>query len=346
MKTYLENKLLGFFVKTNGYFSQRIFSGIGHIVTLHRVLPESPYVIPENKALEITPSKLEELILFYFKNNYEFVSLDTLHDILTRKIKLNKKVVALTFDDGYSDIYTHAFPILQKYNIPLNLYLTTSFPDHNAFLWWYLVDELVHNKKTISFEINKESVKFECATVGEKQEVFRFFRNIILNNYNHYKELLTNIFNEHHIDIRAINIQNALNWDQIKEMSKNPLVCIGAHTKTHPIFNKITREEIIDEVLGSKKAIEERTGKEVNHFAYPYGGSDEVGKREFEILKNLNFKTCTTTRLSNIFSGHSNYIECLPRISFNENTSTDNMKNLVLGITQYNRHKFKRIVTE
>ena len=346
MQKYFENKLLGFFVKTNGYFSKKIFSGIGHIVTLHRVLPESNFTIPENKALEITPSTLENLILFYIKKDYEFVTLDTLYDIICKRIKKEKKVVVLTFDDGYSDVYDHAYPILQKFNVPLNLYLTTSFPDNKALLWWYLVDELVCNKKTVSFEINRELVKFDCETVDEKQKVFTYFRNLIFANYNNYKNILENIFTQYDIDIRFINKKNALNWEQIIEMSKNPLVSIGAHTLTHPIFNKLTKEEIIDEVLGSKKVIEEQIKKEVNHFAYPYGGSNEVGKREFEILKSLNFRTCTTTRLSNIFNGHSKHLENLPRISFNENTKPEDLKNLILGITQYNRHKFKRIVTE
>ena len=37
-----------------------------------------------------------------------------------------KKVVALTFDDGYVDFYTNVLPIIKKYNIKTNLYIITS----------------------------------------------------------------------------------------------------------------------------------------------------------------------------------------------------------------------------
>jgi len=345
MKTYFENKLLGFFVKTNGYFSKKIFSGIGHIVTFHRVLSESNFSIPENKALEITPEFLERLIHFYTNHDYEFASLDILYEILHNRLKKNKKIVVFTFDDGYSDVYDTVYPLLQKYNVPLNLYITSSFPDNSAILWWYLVDDLIRNKDSVCFVFKGKNIRFNCKTGIEKQEVFNYFRDLIISNYNEYLFILNDIFSQNGIDIYGRSKAYALNWEQIKEMSRNPLVCIGAHTVNHPIFSKLTENEISDEILNSKAIIEKHINKEVNHFAYPYGGSDEVGEREFKILKKLSFKTCTTTRYSNIFKGHRNHLECLPRVHIRESSTNEKLENLISGITQYSKNSFKRIIT-
>jgi peptidoglycan/xylan/chitin deacetylase (PgdA/CDA1 family) len=35
--------------------------------------------------------------------------------------------IVLTFDDGFADVYDHAFPLLRKHNLPFTLYLTTAY---------------------------------------------------------------------------------------------------------------------------------------------------------------------------------------------------------------------------
>ncbi len=345
---YLDRKILGFFVKTNGYFSRMFFSGIGHILTLHRVIPQSSFTIPENKALEITPDYLEFLIQFYRKHNYEFASLDTLYDVLSRKEKKRKKLVILTFDDGYSDVYDYAYPLLKSHDVHLNLYLTSSFPDKTATMWWYALEELFHNRNEVIFQLN-ESYKLKCKHIEEKQETFKKIRNIIIDNYIEHIDILTDIFKQNGLLFKEINKKitekHALRWEQITEMSTNPLVCIGAHTVSHPILNKLTLEKVEEEVVNSKKNIEAHIQKEVCHFAYPHGGKEEVGQREFDILKRLPLKTSVTTRYSNIFAAHRKHLECLPRVYINKSMNEEKLFNLISGITQFNKNKYNRIVT-
>ena len=44
------------------------------------------------------------------------------------------------------------------------------------------------------------------------------------------------------------------------------------------------------------------------------GGEGEAGTREFNVVKDLGFKSATTTRWGNIFKRHKNFLYCLPRI--------------------------------
>lgn len=50
-----------------------------------------------------------------------------LHDIvdLTENNSLHKKIVALTFDDGYEDFYVNAFPVLKKYGYPATVFVVS-----------------------------------------------------------------------------------------------------------------------------------------------------------------------------------------------------------------------------
>ena|SRR5437764_15440766 len=101
-----------------------LYSGIGSILMLHRVCREANRPrLGFNRLLEVTPELLEEAIVF-LKKKYEFVSLDQVYEILNGG-KRKSKFIAVTMDDGYLDNYTHAFPILKKYNVPFTIYVTT-----------------------------------------------------------------------------------------------------------------------------------------------------------------------------------------------------------------------------
>ena len=49
----------------------------------------------------------------------------------------SEKVVAITFDDGYLDNYTQAYPLLKKYNACATLYLVVDRHDDSSFVFVY-----------------------------------------------------------------------------------------------------------------------------------------------------------------------------------------------------------------
>ena len=106
----------------------------GRILMLHRVVEHRSE--GENRELEITPDFLKQTIKDYCKQGYRFVSIDEACDII-RRGRTEKPFVCLTFDDGYSDTYDLAYPILKKLNTPFVVYVTTGFADDTASMWWY-----------------------------------------------------------------------------------------------------------------------------------------------------------------------------------------------------------------
>lgn len=71
-------------------------------------------------------------------------------------------------------------------------------------------------------------------------------------------------------NITGIPCAKLLNWQEIKELSDAGIE-IGAHSKTHPRLSKLSLLEAEKEIADSKKQIEDRIGKSVGSFAYPYG---------------------------------------------------------------------------
>lgn len=64
---------------------------------------------------------------FLKKHNYKVIFLSQLVEKLTKREKLADKTVVLTFDDGYGDNFTNAWPLLEKNNFPATIFLPTDY---------------------------------------------------------------------------------------------------------------------------------------------------------------------------------------------------------------------------
>ncbi len=94
---------------------------VAPIVMYHSVTPSAS---PQNR-LAITDATFERQMNFLKSRRYNVVPLETLAAMIKEKKKIPQKTISITFDDGYKDNYTYAFPILKKYNLPATLFIIT-----------------------------------------------------------------------------------------------------------------------------------------------------------------------------------------------------------------------------
>ena len=99
---------------------------------------------------------------------------------------------------------------------------------------------------------------------------------------------------------------------------------IGAHTRTHPDLRRVPQAVATDEIIGSKKDIEERLGESVATFAYPYGGVSG----EAAALVSQEFAAACTTRLSRAYDEPAHL---LPRIDMYYFATTRDLIRLAQG---------------
>jgi peptidoglycan/xylan/chitin deacetylase (PgdA/CDA1 family) len=291
-------------------FINKYYAGSATIFMLHRVSSFEPNKIKPNESMKVSPDFLENFILRLKTSGYEFISIDRLYDLLSSGQEFEKQIV-FTLDDGYKDNYEIAYPIFKRHNIPFTIYLTSSFPDETAILWWYILEDLVlQNTKLM---VN--GIKFECSSGQQKIDAFMKIRKMIISIDPHdHLAQINKLFGPYKIDWSRKCRDLTMSWTQIKQLSSDPLVTIGGHTKNHYSLNRLTEAEIVTEVLGANVSIENVINKRIEHFSYPFGSRFEIGQREFNIIKRIGFKTATTTRLGNIYSGHKSFCECLPRV--------------------------------
>lgn len=312
MLTKLKQKAASIFFRQFPFIPTTYYFGIGSILMLHSVEENfQAYQFSSNQSLVVSPAFLEEVIRFCKANDFEFIPLDEIPIWLQKRSK--KKFICLTLDDGYKNNYSLAYPILKKHNIPFTIYVSTSYPDQTAIFWWFALEDLLTSQPEIQFSFKGNNYHYNLSQLNNN-----IFNQIALlfieSNIQERDYLIQELFVKYNIDYNKYTKSLGLTWHEIKELAKDSLVTIGAHTHNHLALSCQSEFTAEQEIKLSKEKLEDNLGQPVFHFAYPYGGRNACSYREFELLQKLNFKTATTTRFGNIFKEHANFLHALPRI--------------------------------
>jgi peptidoglycan/xylan/chitin deacetylase (PgdA/CDA1 family)/ABC-type Zn uptake system ZnuABC Zn-binding protein ZnuA len=104
-----------------------------------------------------------------------------------------------------------------------------------------------------------------------------------------------------------------VSWEQLREMSMNPLVTIMAHSVTHPSdLAALPDEQLKTEILVSKNILESQLGIPIHYFVYPAGRYD---KRAKKLVQQGGYEAALTMNdLKDRFAGESEDLLAINRI--------------------------------
>ena len=231
----------------------------------------------------------------YLAKNFHLVSLDQLAggQLPTNG---NKYCVAVTFDDGYRDNFLYAFPILQKLGIPATIFLTTGYIESGELPWYdqvRLAFKLTRQPRIGLREIGgpDSALETEQARLGALAYTLNWLRQ---TDEPTRARLLQELFRA----LRApspLNLPNTLlAWEEIRQMSRQGIT-FGAHTVTHPVLSSLPVPRLEEEILGSKKTVEKRLQRPIQHFAYPFGKKADFSAEAKQVVQSAGFLTAVTT---------------------------------------------------
>ena len=270
----------------------RRWNGLAGILCYHSVLPDNELINFEGPytTLSIKEELFDEHIYSISKNE-TVVSMDEMYEHLVSSSQAF--VVAITFDDGYKDNLTYALPILEKYNIPATIYITTAFPEGNTWIWWFELWDYIRDQNHVSLNYNNEHHEWKTSKSKKKYKCFNdlslLFTSLNKEKQQNILEILTQTSK------RKMYPELCLDWNEIKILDKSPLVTIGAHTHSHQNLSLLTKKEVSLEMVTSKQILEKELNHQIDHLAYPYGTLNEAKIREYDLAKEHGFKTSVTT---------------------------------------------------
>lgn len=104
----------------------------------------------------------------------------------------------------------------------------------------------------------------------------------------------------------GLGVQKMLSWDEVVELAQSGIE-IGSHTQTHPDLTHCDANSARRELVESRKQIEDRLGKKVSSFAYPFGA---VNGQVCTLAASEYSAACTTE----LRRANNDPLNCLPRV--------------------------------
>ena len=280
--------------------------------------------------------------------------------------KLPKNSILITFDDGYKNNYTLAFPILKKYNMKATIFLNTKFIEKDdAYLNWAeiremyesgLVDFQLHthshqltikNIDVLGFYDEESSPYFKRESYSlffdgnydEKRDagklnglpVFKLRSKISIPGYKAKKDFVEKYRNI--VEPQENNMSEKEKKEFLNKLFKE---------RKDEFFDKISEEQFKEtvkfEILENKKIISEKLGKIPDCLAYPWGHRYKGNRDD---IKKLGVDIFITTRKGvNSLKLNKDWIY---RVSGDDFENFDEFKNeLTDGSTAIYRKIFKK----
>ncbi|SPP99509.1 Polysaccharide deacetylase [Candidatus Sulfobium mesophilum] len=278
------------------------------ILAYHRIVDDHSSYLNRGPAMHHRMRDFEKEI-DYFGRNFDIVSMDEVVQHVRDGAAFRRPSLAITFDDGYLDNYTLAYPVLKKYGVPATIYLTTGLIGTEDRTWPDQIEYalLTTGKNTVELPSSLGRGTISLGTRKEKEmaclEIGQAFK--LLPNDTR-KRLLEELF--HSLGLNGRNPGDTggrvmLNWDEVREMAQNG-VTIGCHSHTHPILSRMPLQEAKEEIRVSKELVEENLGREATHFAIPNGGRNDFTEELKGYCREIGFESVTTLMLGTVNGSH------------------------------------------
>jgi peptidoglycan/xylan/chitin deacetylase (PgdA/CDA1 family) len=240
------------------------------ILMYHRVFETSS----DPWQLGVSPKHFAEHLKILQKN-YRILSL---HDLLSslKNARLPKRGVVLTFDDGYADNFWNAKPLLEKYEVPATVFISSGNLDSHGEFWWDNLERALLKPKKLpkclQLQVQGRTHEWPTLNLNQRQHaliaIHQILQPLIASDRD---KVMAEIFGWADVDKMGRPDYRPLTTTELIQLAKSELIDIGSHTLTHPLLSAMSEADQFAEISGSREKLEDIIGRRVDTFSYPYG---------------------------------------------------------------------------
>jgi len=177
--------------------------------------------------------------------------------------------VVITFDDGYRDNYTIAYPVLKSLEIPAFFFVCTSMIDNRCLGGWDILAYLLKKCEKPSITLNGKNYDLRSNQRHSLELIQTDMKAMPCEQLNEFIRSISDICE---VELPSIDLQNneLLTWKNIEDMTSHHMT-IGSHTHSHSVLTGMASDQHLKELMTSKQILEKRTGRPILSMAYPFG---------------------------------------------------------------------------
>jgi peptidoglycan/xylan/chitin deacetylase (PgdA/CDA1 family) len=255
------------------------------IITYHRVVPDFANSARDTAPPMLVSCDMLEAHLDWIARRFRVVSLDEMGLHLESGTAFERPVAAITFDDGYRDVYEHAFPLFMRKGIPAAVFVVTDLIGTSGIQLHDKLYLMVTRALSTCASARHNFGQFvaglgvELPELEQLSGVVRDPAALTQTLLDHLPQATVNRVSaalEAEIGSGGGEIPRGLlsmSWEMLAEMHRAGWT-IGSHTRSHPRMTKESPEKVVEETSGSRGELQRALGIEVAHFAYPAGRFD------------------------------------------------------------------------
>ena len=268
-------------------------------------------------SLNVSPDHFAEH-LAVLRKSFRPTSLQEVAESIRSNSNVADRSIVITFDDGYADNLHTALPLLEQFDIPATIFLTSGAIGSPHEFWW---DELASlllmarqlpnrldltiNGRTYSWEVGEASqdqetddARYHGWKVGQASPSLRH------SLYLELWQLMQHVSIEEQRDVMAAlrawagntsstPMHQILDKDEVVRLAESEQIEIGAHTINHLSLASLSCDSQRNEILGSKAQLEKMLNRPVKSFSYPFGKRSDYQPETIALVQEAGFSVAS-----------------------------------------------------
>jgi peptidoglycan/xylan/chitin deacetylase (PgdA/CDA1 family) len=224
------------------------------------------------------------------------------HEQARPQAQVNRRTtLAITFDDGYHDTYTHAAALARELQIPITVFLIPSYIESGEPFWWLEGQRLAQQTRVEAALVGGQTYRLTQqaearAALGDAIDALVRYARSVAEREAFLNAARTTLAVSADPQKADEALAWPLTWAEVRDMAASGWVSFGAHTQHHPVLGYLADgEEVTAEVGDCRQVLEQQLGHPVQTFAYPLGRPEHIGPLAPTAVQKAGYRWALTT---------------------------------------------------